>query len=66
MVYYKDANEKITRILAIWINSKYRSDNHGVWQLCYCTEQECKVFYNFASKVEYRKVLESQLIQVQG
>ena len=40
--------------------------NHGVWQLGNCTEQKCKVFYDFASKVENRKVLESQLIQVKG
>ena len=29
--------------------------NHGVWQLGYCTEQKCKVFYDFASKVEKQK-----------
>jgi hypothetical protein len=61
----KDTNE-ITRNLAIWNSSKHSFDNHGVWQLGYCTEQKCKVFYDFASKVENRKVLESQLIQVKG
>jgi hypothetical protein len=42
-----------------------------VWQLGYCPEQKCKVFYDLnknarSSKIEYRKVLESQLMLIKG
>ena len=58
----KYANEEVTGNLAIWNSNKHRFDNHGIWQLRYCTEQNCNVFYDFASKVENRKVLEFRLM----
>jgi hypothetical protein len=53
--YIKDTHEKITRNLDTPNNSKHRFDDHGIWQLGYCREQNCNVFMILPTKVENRK-----------